>query len=244
MSKFFTYLQNKDESNLSEKEKQTLSNKVKNISKKILQKARTTHYIENEIENNKGTEYDYLLLKIAELGILINSRKVPAGSKRQVDFKKLQLLKIQIEASSKDTMSYDLEQQKETFNANAKLDNILNKFYDKFNTSNTKSVEKGIPATDPWDKRLKHMKAQKKLNMAIDIYFLGISARFETQNDTTSIIDKDKYKKLNSSITRNDKKAAVSVDLSKLNEDEKSEVMLLVEELDKALKKYENERED
>jgi len=102
-----------NEYSLTQEEKNILKNKIKHINKSILHSAKTTNYIEDQIEFHLGTEDRYLMTKIAELGQAYHIQKISAGKMR-------------------------LKKKRQAPNPQAET--IMNNFYDMFNVTDLKTT--------------------------------------------------------------------------------------------------------
>lgn len=218
VSQLAGYILNFDKiKNLSEEQNKLRLNKIKDISRKILQKAATTEYIEDKICNGELDD-SFLMMKISEICQEISAPKVIART--LLDKKKKKNL---FELLSKDEINKLNEQEKNKYSKQAKIHQkvlLINNCYDEINKFHK---ENNI---DSEDLRLILYKdfVETKFN---ELKEKLSKQTFELKEDTTVL----SFGK----IIKNDKRIKLDIDYEKISSTQKEKIDNFLAEISKIL---------
>lgn len=196
---------------LSSTQIKVLNNKIKDISKKVRNYAKLTHYIENEIENNNNIDDKYLIHKLTLVGKKMSLTPISFGELRHKEYQKyLEFKKLSedeyILLGDNEQKSYDFE------NHQRKKEKLLNKLYDNL-------VSMVADGTYSLDDISLYNEWKKVIDENVNNVLVAIIAQEDEEKKILEAhLQVDKYKKLGSSVQKTKKGYKLDLDTDKLND--------------------------
>ena len=228
--------------NLNEEDKKIYFNKTKVISKNIKRFAKTTNTIEDTIEKKNGSENSYLLYKVAQIAIDNDLLPLSYGKKRA-------------EEHIKNKKDYPQEFRK----------NSYNKYLEHTETL-TRAEALAKLTQEEQNASLLYENQLKEEQIGINKFYLSVNETLSTNKDLSnieikSIIDKahlfallkskknkkttdkttKKYKQISAIIKNNGRNVSISMDIAKIPQEKKQQVLETFNKLTEQLEKIVNE---